>query len=67
MIAMLVTPNCGRWLAFTLGVILTSAPKLVSPPTCGFSYKISCMSMILSNISNLTDYKPSFSSLKLPI
>lgn len=36
MIAMLVTPNCGRWLAFTLGVILTSAPKLVSPPTCGF-------------------------------
>lgn len=42
MIAMLFTPNCGRWLAFTLGVILTSAPKLLPSKAGQSSYGWVC-------------------------
>ena len=72
MIAMLFTPNCSGLLAFALGVILTSAPKPVPsegsvPCQMGLFYKISCISMILSNTCNLIDCKSSFSSPKLSI
>lgn len=54
------TVNCGGLLAFPLGVTLTSAPSegcSIFPRMDSF-YAISCVSMILGNISNLIDYKP---------
>lgn len=62
------------YLLFALGVTLTSAPKLVPQKVVEFRlwmgsvYKISCVNVILGNISNLIDYKSFFfCSPKLPI
>lgn len=65
------TPYCSGLLAFALGVILTSAPKLIPRKAVQSSYrwlnKTSCVSVILSEVSSLIDYKSCFSSLKPPI
>lgn len=69
MIARLFTVNCGGSFAFALGVTLTSAPSEQYSTFLRMDsfYEISCVSMILGNISNLIDYNPSSLPPKLPI
>lgn len=63
-----------QWLScFCFGGHINFSTKASPSEGCSFLlrmglfYKISCMSLILSNISNLIDYNSSFSSPKLPI